>query len=479
MRKIATTVTMCVLVLASAQSAMALNDTAPTVTTNTDFESACSIRVPRPPTPTGDDRPDGKCSCVLVGEQVILTTSNCLAVNVEDSDPPLTAGIEVQFVIDGPTYAVDDIALYRYYDSSVTAVDGLAGDGFTEFAMAHLTTSPGITPAVVNTSPLNPNFQNATVTLLGYGATTASSLDIDFGNVRRGIEAPVRNLLYTHFWAGSEDSTTCPGDEGGPVFADIGGEVKLVAITQADLLSRCFDNINRMRVDTVANQFIIPYIARYQSGADCNRNGVCASGCEFDDVDCDTCAWQGVASGCDESCAPRDFDCALGSLPGFECETDSDCEFGGRCLAAEDDSTFKYCTSPCDDAGLTGPKSCSNGQTCVAAGPVGDECQYGTPSRGSQGFACVTNSDCRSDICEGDICVFECNGPGDCPAGTECLPSQVAGGTNVCRLPGGGTGGGGFCAIQNPGAKGSGAPLGFVFFAAFAAIFALRQRRRR
>jgi len=476
MRQFATTVTMCVLVLATAQSAMALNATDSTVTTNAAFDSACAILVPRPKTPTGDDRPDAKCSCVLVGEQVILTTSNCLAVNVEDSDPPLTEGIEVTFSGDVSTYAVDDIALYRYYDSAVTAVDGLAGDGFTEFAMAHLTTSPGVTPAVVNTSPLNPNFQNATVTILGYGATSASTLDVDFP-IRRGIELPVRNLLYTHFWAGTEDATTCPGDAGGPVFADLGGDIKLVAITQSDLLSRCFDNLNRMRVDTVANQFIIPYIARYQSGADCNRNGVCATGCEFPDVDCDTCDWQGVSSGCDESCSPRDFDCALGSLPGFECETDSDCEFGGRCLAAEDDSTFKYCTSPCDDAGLTGPKSCSNGQTCVAAGPVGDECQYGTPSRGSQGFACVTNSDCRSDICEGEICVFECSGPGDCPAGTECLPSNVEAGTTVCRAPGGGTGGGGFCSVQS--SDDSGAPLGLAFFAAFATLLAMGQRRRR
>jgi hypothetical protein len=151
-------------------------------------------------------------------------------------------------------------------------------------------------------------------------------------------------------------------------------------------------------------------------------------------------------------------------FPGQECTTDSDCEFGGSCIAAEDDATFKYCSVACDTAGLTGPSACANDLSCTGAA-----CVYGTPSRGSQGWECVDNSECRSDICEGEICVFECTGT--CPAGTECLPSEVVGGVNVCRLPSD-SGGGGFCTVG-----GDSAPYGLIVIGLFIGIGAIRRRR--
>lgn len=471
MRLHATALAVSIAVMGFAGDASAINDSDPIVVNA--YDNVCSMDIPRPDTATGESRTNRECTCVLVGPQVILTNSACLAVNVEDADPPQVAGIEVRFEEAGTVYEIDDIALYRYYDPDLTSVDGLSGVGFTEFALAHLTADPGITPAIVNTEPLPSIFSTASVQIVGFGETGPGVDDFPSKN---GIEVGVRNIQYPYFSAGTETSTTCPGDHGAPVFGMLGGETRLVAITAFDLVDRCFDNINRMRVDRVANDFILPYVNRYHGPGDCLANEVCsAAACDVPDPDCDDdCVWQGGgAADCDETCAPRDFDCPLGSLPGFGCTGDSDCEFGASCIAAEDDATFTYCANACDSAGVTAQPACGNGLECVSG-----RCVYGTPSRGSQGFACAQNTDCRSDICESEVCVFECSGPSECDTGFDCLPSKVEAGVNVCRLPDL-AGGGGFCSVRATGET-DGFPGTLAAFA-FALVLAgttLRRRKR-
>ncbi|MBT8491784.1 MAG: hypothetical protein KJO07_01880 [Deltaproteobacteria bacterium] len=477
MRAFLTLLATVALVLTVSSSALALNNDDTPFLTDPDVVEAttCWLEIQRPDDPTGDPRANTQCNCVLVGPDAVLTNSACVALNVEEGDAAQQngAGIEVRFqsgTDSTPVYTVTDITLSRFYDPLVASVDGLSGPGFTEFALLRLDGDPvgdgAADVAILNTDPLPGNFEGSNVRIVGFGANAMGGL---FEATERAIELPSRNIQFTHFAAGTVDSTTCRYDDGAPVFAQLGGEWKLVAITANDLLDRCFDNLNRMRIDRFANDFIIPYIARtQQGGTDCDADGVCGTDCVLPDVDCDTCDFQGGgAADCDASCSPRDFDCELGAFPGIACENDSDCEFGGTCVAAEDDSTFTYCSVTCDSAGASAPSACANDTTCTTSG-AGEACLYGTPSRGSQGWDCTDNAECRSDICEGNICVFECTGT--CPAGTECLPSDVQAGVNVCRVPGD-SGGGGFCAVG-----GDNAPYGLIVIGLFLGLGAIRRR---
>jgi uncharacterized protein (TIGR03382 family) len=257
---------------------------------------------------------------------------------------------------------------------------------------------------------------------------------------------------------GDDTTSNCAGDSGGPVL-DMAGDVIAVSRRQ----NTCTQTVSMTRTDRNTADFIFPYIDQ-KSGPCRAGDGTCETvGCRTPDPDClpeNECLWGNT---CIEDCPTRDWDCEIGSFPGEECAINGDCEQGGRCIAALDDADFLYCNKPCDV-----DEDCPQNMTCNAD----SECEFGTPSPGSQGFACTQNDQCRSGICEDLICVFECDpAANDCPDPFLCGPSKVSPGTNVC-LGEDLSGGGGFC--QTGGSRSAGATALFLVIA----LLWIRRRRR-
>jgi hypothetical protein len=124
--------------------------------------------------------------------------------------------------------------------------------------------------------------------------------------------------------------------------------------------------------------------------------------------------------------------------------------------------------------------------TCADLGGGNGECQYGTPSPGSQGFPCSFGDQCRSGICEDAICVIECASTAECPdapAGQDpyvCGPSDEQNGTQVC-LGKETSGGGGFCEPSSVAGRsrvaGQVGGIAVLLLAALMLVFTGRRRR--
>ncbi len=444
-----------------------------------DFESVCAIYIQPPNDADGNPQDPFYCTGVKIAASMVLTSASCVADNIEADT---LSDVDIRFGTDfasGTAYTADQAVLHRYYDPDQSAYD---------LALLHLTSDPP-EPAIglneraltdADTGPASPDdcSQDPTamtpgcVALVGFGET-ATGLE-DFG-ARKKVIVPLRSVEKRTLTAGTADQTTCRGDSGGPVFMDLGSGLQVVAVT-ARHNNTCYEAITRTRVDLVESDFIYPYEDRF--GATCGLQGdsnMCDTSCpRTPDPDCDPCAWNDI---CQEDCPTRDWDCPIGIFPGAACTKDGDCERGGSCIEATDDSSFTYCTEPCDPA-ATRPCE-ANGMVCDEGG-ASPQCVWPEPTPGSQGFPCSTNLDCRSGICEELICVNECDpsAADPCPAnvadpGTpyNCSPSRTQPGKDVCL----GTifsGGGGFC--QTGGDQGPWSAL--VLLGLIAA--SLRRRRR-
>jgi hypothetical protein len=404
---------------------------------DTTHAAVCGIEI-QPPATEDDPAPAAIfCTGTLIGTQVVLTSALCVSDTAAGG--PLDVGaLKVHF---GPSFStsaeevpVEEIELYRYYGG-----DSLGAND--DVALLRLASQPvGIEPVEVNVDPL-PDLV-APVTLVGYGATTAGE---PAGKVRYAVAGvEVTSVASRTFVAGTDEATTCRGDGGSPVFLPRADHEVLIGVTPPH--GDCTAFATRLRTDRFAEEFFFPYIDR-QEGA-CAADGACTTdGCRTPDPDCDDsgCAWTGGGEdSCGTDCATRDWDCPLGAFVGDACAAAGDCEEHGRCVAAEDDPAFEYCTRPC-----TEDLDCPNarGMACTDDGEGGKECRYGVPSEGSQGYACTDASTCRSGICEDEICVIECDPEGDaCPGDYTCGASDEAPGKNVC-LGEDLDGGGGFCAV--------------------------------
>lgn len=415
-----------------------------------DHPAVCGIRI-TPPPPEGDEEVEEPffCTGTLVGSRVVLTAAKCVDANLED-----LAGLEVKF---GPGFSnqgaiaatVEDVELHRYFNPD--------GAGVNDLALLLLTEAPaGISPVAINTEPLGEDVVGTDVTVVGFGETVADAGD---EGLRRSATLQINAVAERHLTAGSSTLTTCAGDSGGPVFRAAGAGEELVAVTAAQ--SRCTQQVNRLRVDAYAAEFIHAYVDRFDGACAADEMATCTTvGCRTPDPDCDPCSWNGV---CAEECPTRDWDCPLGQTVGEACAQSGECEELGTCVAAADDESFTYCTRPCEE-GAQG--ECPEDMACD-----GGSCVFDTPSRGSQGYACSSATQCRSGICEDRICVFECDPDGDaCAEPYVCGPSGEMPGVDVC-LGEDLSGGGGFCA-----ASGARSP-GWLALAMLGGFLALRRRR--
>lgn len=397
-------------------------------TLDTTHPEVCVMEITLPP---GDDgQPQNpnpiRCTCTLVEAQTILTSASCVSDNVEaDTIDDIVVKFGDSFS-EGVEFGVTDVEFHRYFDPDI--------GGQFQLALIRLDAAPGETPAEINVDGVLQT--TLPVTLIGFGE------DMEGGTpgARRANETPITSVAEKFIFAGTDEVTTCAHDSGGPVYATVDGENEVV-VAMTSRQGDCGQQIQRLRLDIHADTFILPYVDRF-SGA-CPLDDVCTTdGCRSPDPDCpeNACAW---GNACEEDCPTRDWDCAIGTFVGEACAANGECEEGGRCIAATDDTTFLYCSRPCT-MGAEG--TCPAGMECTT-GDNGDECTYLSPSPGSQGAACVGNADCRSDICENDICVFPCGPGGECAAPFTCGASTVADGAMVCLgevIEGGG--GFGLCA---------------------------------
>lgn len=406
------------------------------------------------------------CTGTLVGEAIVLTSARCVYDLEEDQPYPL-ANIDLRFgasFADGEQIDVVHVETYRYYGGDVGAVH--------EIALVQLSSAPsGVSPVPVNAEPLDPTLDAAT--LVGFGATLAGNEPLKQRYKLEG--APVNSVGPRNISVGNAEATTCKGDSGGPVFADLGAGEVLIAMTE--LQGDCSANVTRIRVDLYAAEFIHAFIDREEGPCRFDGTECVMDGCRTPDPDCDAsgCAWEGEGGACVEDCPTRDWDCPLGTFVGDACELSGECENGGRCVAALDDPSFTYCSQPCAT-----DEDCpaERGMTCVDDGDGGKECQHGVPSEGSQGYACTSEVQCRSGICEDQICVTECDpaAADACPEPFVCGPSEEVPGTNVC-LGEDLDGGGGFCAIGGVSERRRAAPGWIWLVLAGLGIAGLRGRR--
>ena len=410
--------------------------------------------------PDDDDNPQDPiyCTGTLIEECTVLTSARCVNENIDADD---IAGIDLRVgagFSEGQNFPIESIELHRYFDPD--AVNG------NELALIRLATPcPAATPVTLYDSPIVAADVGRDLTLVGYGITVDSQTE---GGSRTKASTPVVTVGTRHVFAGTDEVTSCEGDSGGPGFFDVTGSPQLATMTVRQ--GGCNDTVQRTRLDLYTASFLYPYIDRF-SGP-CALDDVCVTdGCRTPDPDCagNECQW---GNECATGCETRDWDCEeLGSFAGEACESSDDCEELGRCIPATDDESFTYCSRPCvvGDA-----NACPTGMQCTDLGSTG-ECTWSEPSPGSQGADCVSNEQCRSNICENDICVFECGAGDSCPDPFTCGPSQVAPGTQVC-LGEVFEGGGGFCSVGGD-ARNWLAPLCLALFGV--PLITRRRRRRR
>ncbi len=440
------------------------------------YDALAAITISRPKRNT-TTREDFRCTGVLVEERTVLTAASCLARNVEEEIEPQrpaeesyldAASIYIQFgsSVSGTTqYALDStfdqgpntykgVTLHRYFDIE-------NGRGLNDIALLRLAESPGITPVAVREADLATTLVDSTLELVGYGKDDDSG-DRELFNVRTVVTPVITKVNFSDIVAGDDMINTCHADRGGPGFLDFDGTVRVVSVTgTVNTNEKCDKIVNRQRVDRYAEQFILPYIARFEGAV------------------LDACDYNGF---CEENCPTRDFDCELGAFAGDGCDGDGQCEQGGHCIAATDDSTFKYCAIPCDTENANG---CPANMVCGDA-IAGDakECIFEGISPGSQGAGCTVASDCRSGFCESLFCANPCDladaNACDAEGGFLCLPATEDRAINVCRLNVN-TNGGGFCGVSGAswgGASGSGTRTTFLSCLGLLFLAGLFRRRR-
>lgn len=439
--------------------------------------SVCAMFIRMPEAVSGQTT--RRCTCTRIGERVVITAASCVQDNLTDEgeffdeggdDPAVTPHIDLRFgdsFTGGTRVRVADVVLNRYNDAAFPDID---------LALILLADDPpgSATIAGYNADPARLKDASGDVRLVGYGISDPdANIDNAFGALR-AVTVPLSGVDNFAVRAGS--GLSCAGDGGGPVFFDFGdgqGEV-LIAVTGAlSNTAKCPATVSRVRVDKVAELYIQPVVDALEGP--CPADDTCDLACGGDDPDCpgNECMFQngGVEDCVETGCAVRDLDCELGVFPGDACADTGECELGGECVAAADDATFTYCDMPCDVE--LADDECPAPLSCNASG----RCEHAVPSPGSQGFPCTGNSQCRSGICEEEICVTTCDSDEDCADPYTCQDSSVADG-KVC-LGEIVSGGGGFCTPSTVAGRGKARFAGTLALMLFTFALVLMGRRKR
>jgi Cys-rich repeat protein len=174
--------------------------------------------------------------------------------------------------------------------------------------------------------------------------------------------------------------------------------------------------------------------------------GACEADATFTDAALSGTGGRAIGAACTSDQQCDSSRCAGGSCV---CTEDSDCPGGQSCFKPVAGRNFCSSTSLALGAACTRDDQCRSnqceGDVCVCRHdtdcPSGQVCR--TPITGANrceaesgngelalGAACTRDAACRSNKCESGRCV--CNSDGDCPAGQECYRPITA--PNACRL---------------------------------------------
>jgi hypothetical protein len=147
------------------------------------------------------------CTATLIAPHTVLTAGHC---NLD--------GMEVDFGADSdsPTQAIDvtDVKVHPMYTGE--------GKPFDVAVMKLKSDAQGITPLVLNATPVTADQVGQMIRHVGFGVTDDAT--DDGGGIKRTVSYPISKLDGMLLYSGAPGEQTCTGDSGGPGLMALPGQ---------------------------------------------------------------------------------------------------------------------------------------------------------------------------------------------------------------------------------------------------------------
>jgi V8-like Glu-specific endopeptidase len=307
------------------------------------------------------------CSGTLIGPHTVITAAHC---GVDPTSfPQFAVFFGASLGQAGPTLTISDARLDPAFDATTLDHD---------LALLTLREAAPVAPIALDTGTLDASFVGQSVSVVGYGVTSATAADEGSRHVGQARVSAVASLDFTVLPAPSQP---CEGDSGGAALQTSGGASTLVGVvSQGD--DACVDHADFARVDVERTTFIDPYLASTapgtaQVGQKCLYDTQCKSGPCLQTTDAPG-LWFCGGSCTKSSDCPTRMTCDGGACryplpspgaPGWSCTQDGDCEAGGACIR-DPRSNAQVCSVRCNPAQPT----CASGFECQSTSSVDFYC---------------------------------------------------------------------------------------------------------